>query len=119
LGGRPAAEARPAEDDRLRALPLYPVAVADLKQARARARHKRRLAGQEIVEVEGVEAVGVLLGRDGIDGGVLVEPGRQRKLEEDAVDRGIAVDLVQRGEELVLGTALREQEVARADADLV
>ena len=38
-----------------------------------------------------MQAVGVLLGDDGLDRGVLVQPVGQRELQQDAVDRRVVV----------------------------
>jgi hypothetical protein len=57
---------------------------------------------RDFAEVEGVETVDVLVGRDAAEHRHLVDVFRQGRLDENAVDRGVGVELVDQGEKLGL-----------------
>ena len=69
-----------------------------------RARHEPRRTDREEADVERVKAVDVLQGIDPLDDGRLVDLLGQRQLHQDAVDRRIVVQSVDRGEQFGLGS---------------
>src|SRR5262249_18730263 len=96
LGEWLAHEPRPAHHHCLRPLDGDAVVVEDLETAGGRARHRGRLAPEEIAQAHRMQGGRLLRGRDGGYRLVLVHALGQRELEEDAVDRRIRVDLTDR-----------------------
>jgi hypothetical protein len=77
------------------------------------------LAAQEAAEVHRRDAVDVLGGVDGVDGGGLVQVGRQGELEEDGVEARVFVHVHDVGVELVLGDGVAEVKHLGEDAGLL
>ena len=75
-----------ADDDGVFSFDRDAVEAQQLDDARRRAGARPVLVGQQVAEVEGVDAVDVLGGRHGADDLVRVESGGQRQLHQDAVD---------------------------------
>ena len=75
--------------------------------------------GDEIADVEGVEAVDVLIGRDGEEDAVGVDVRRQGHLDEDAVDVGAAVEAFDDGEQFVGGDGGGRRDLFAEDAEFV
>ena len=78
----------------------------------------RRMPERQVAEVERVEAVDVLHGRNRPDHVGLVDVVGQRELDEDPVDRVVGVELLDLLEELVLGGLRSEPDVACVDSHL-
>jgi hypothetical protein len=79
-----------------------------LVDARRRARLEERvLPEQQLADVDRVKAVDVLAVIDRAENLVLVEVLRQRRLHEDAVHRGIGVELRDEREQLGLRSSSR------------
>ena len=81
-------------------------------------RGEPRLVEPEAADVDRVEAVDVLVGIDAVEHPLLVDLPGERELHQDAVDRVLGVELVEQGEELVLGGLGGEPEGAAQHADL-
>jgi hypothetical protein len=59
-----------------------------------------------------MQPIRILFRRNGVDRSILVEPARQRELEQDAVNGGIGVDLAEGAEQRVLRAPFRKEVVA-------
>ena len=74
---------------------------------RARRARKRRVDGtrppqDEPPEVHRVQPIGVLRRVDALQNGVRIDPARQRQLHDVAGARGVRVELINRGLDLLL-----------------
>src|SRR5687768_7196462 len=84
-----------ADDDDFLAARVDAVAHQQLLDTGRRARRKAvLLADEELADVHGMKAVDVLVWRDAPDDGVAVHVLRQGALDENAVDGGIGIQLV-------------------------
>ena len=102
---RLAHDLRPAQDDRMGPPGLDAGVDQQLADAQRRARHEPRRPGRQQAEVERVKAVDVLERRNPLDDGRLVDLLRQRQLHQDAMNRRIGVQPVDRGQELGLASS--------------
>jgi hypothetical protein len=78
--------------------------VADHLGPGRRAWHECRpgLAGAELADIDEMEAVDILVGRDGLDDLAGIDVIGQRKLDQDAVDGRIGVEVGDQPEQRVL-----------------
>ena len=74
------------------------------------------LSDQHLANVDGREAVHVLLRRNRIDDRLVADVLRHRQLDEDAVNRGIDVQVLDELDEFFLGRRLRQTDLARIHA---
>ena len=101
------------------------VAAQQLHDAGRCGRTETGQADAHAADVDGVEAVDVLVGQDGLGDLLLVNVGGQGELDYEAVDLGVAVEAVDFADELGLGDGVGEAEqrgaeaAALAGADLV
>ena len=65
-----------------------------------RAAARTRLPFEESTQVEGVQTVGILFGVDGLQQGALIQAGRQRQLQQDAVHTSIGIERFDRAQHL-------------------
>ena len=85
------------------------IALDQEHRAGRRAGHEGRvdLAGAELADIDEVEAVDVLFRRDRLDDLAGIDVAGQRKLDQDAVDRGIGVELLDQREKIGLARCRR------------
>jgi hypothetical protein len=82
---------RAAEDDDVFAFEVGPAAREEFHDAGGRAGDETGIVLlRDFAEVEGVEAVDVLVGRDAAEDRDLIDVFRQGRLDENAVDRGVS-----------------------------
>jgi hypothetical protein len=107
-----------AHHDRVGAPWIDALGVQNRHHPGRRARHETRAAGHEQADVERMESVGVLVGRDR----ALHRPGRdvlgQGQLDENAVHGGIGIEGRDPAEQFRLGHHVRQFQVHRAHADV-
>ena len=85
--------------------------------AGGRARLEERiLAEQELAHVDRMKAVDVLAVIDGAENLVLLEVAWQRRLDENAVDLGVAIEAVDQREQFRLRRLLLQHDRIRFDA---
>ena len=116
--GGPAHDLAAADDDRLLARRVDAVRGEELHAAGRRRGDVERRAEVEVAGVDGMEAVDVLVRRDGVRHLRLVDVLRERKLDEDPVDLVVRVQLVDEREHVRLGRVRRQPDVAGVDPRL-
>jgi len=94
-------------------------ALEDLDDTRRRARREGGATGLEAAGVDGMEAVNIFLGRDGVEEGLGVNLLGQRKLDEDAVDVVAGVELGDEGEHLGGGDGVGRGDEVAEDAQFL
>src|SRR5829696_7646960 len=114
-GQGPADQQAPADDDHVAALDRDPLAAQQLDDADGRAGGEPGVAAQQPALVLRVEAVDVLGRVDGVLDLDRVQPGRQRQLDQDAVDLLVGVEPGHRGQHVPLGGVGRQLDPPRPD----
>ena len=94
------------------------VAAQEMQDSARGARQRGFLAQHQSTEVDRVQAVGVLVGVDALEGCVLVKVLGKRQLHDVAGALGIDIELVDRRVELLLRDVGRQVASQRIDADL-
>ena len=116
--GGPPDDLAAADDDRLLPGRVDAVRGQELHAADGRRGDVERRPEVEVAGVDGMEAVDVLVRRDGVRHLRLVDVPRQRKLHEDPVDLVVRVQLVDEGEHVGLRGVGRQPDVAGVDPRL-
>ena len=96
-----------ADDDGLLAFDGNVGAAQDLHASGRGAGDEAGTLGAEIADVGGVEAVDILIRRDGEQDALGIDVGGQRKLDENAIDFIAGIELLDEGDEFVGGRSLR------------
>ena len=107
-----------AEHDGVFAGYVDPTAAQHLHDAGGGTRLQAGLPALQTADVHGMEAVDILIGSDGFEEPFGVDVGRQRKLNEDAVDLVAGVQVSDHGQQLFGGNALGRGEHFGVDSEL-
>lgn len=109
----------PADDDDVFALEWDLVVVEeDVDAVRSAGDKAARLSDEEFAHVDRVKAVDIFCGIDAADDVGGIDAGRQRELDEDAVDRGIFVEEVDFLLQFLFGDGGRVLFIEGEDTDL-
>ena len=116
--GRHADDGGPTDDDGVPSGDLDPRAAQDLDRGVRGRRQEPVVAEAQQAGVEGMDPVDVLGRIDGVDDLAQPDRRRERHLDDDAVDRRVGVDLVERRDHGRLGRLALELHELGRDADL-
>ena len=117
-GNRLAHDVAAADHDGVLALDVHPRELDQLDDAVGRARQEAALPDEHLADVDGREAVDVLLRRDRVDDRLVADVLRHGQLHEDAVDRRIGVEVLHELDERLLRRLGRQADLARVHARL-
>ena len=109
-------DVRAADHHGMLALDVHPRELNQLNDAVGRTGQETFLSDQHLADVDGREAVHVLLRRNRIDNRLVADVLWHRQLDEDAVNRGIDVQVLDELDEFFLGRRLRQTDLARIHA---
>ena len=108
-----------AHDDDVLARDLHAAALQELLNAMRGAGQEAGLSDHHLADVHRMESVHILVGGDGLDHAVFVDVLGERHLNENAVHRVIVVQLLNQGEEVLLGGIRIEAVLVGFDSQLL
>ncbi len=107
-----------AEDDSVGAFDLDFIAAQNFHAAGGSASYEAGASADEAAEIDGMETVNVLGGIDGFQDALGVHLWREGKLDENAVDVVVAIEVFDDGEEIESANRCRWREERAGEAEL-